>query len=194
MTDFGRCRYLRLPFGIKSAPEVMHETISQMFDNIEGVECYIADILIWGKDQAEHDARLIQVLETCRFENLTLNKNKCHISQTTVKFIGHELKNNVLAPSRYRIQSVLDMPMPTTKEEIQRFIGFATYLSKCCPRLYDATKSVLDVLKKNLLFYWEKPQEEAFIRVNQLVTDSRFKIQDIFIRPVVSTYYCRTQC
>ena len=70
-----------------------------------------------------------------------------------MKFIGHELRNNGLAPSRDRIQSVVDMTRP-------------------CPRLSDATKLLSDVLKKNLLFFWEKPQEEAFKRVKQLVTEA----------------------
>ena len=89
ITAYGRYRYLRLPFGVKSAPEVMHKAISQMFDSIEGVECYIDDILVWGRDQAEHDERLRKVLQKCREEKLTLNKDKCKISQPTVKFIGH---------------------------------------------------------------------------------------------------------
>ena len=32
------------------------------------------------------------------------------------------------------------------------------------------------------------------LNFHSTLIDSRFKIQDIFIRPVVSTYYCRTQC
>ena len=44
MTTFarpsGRYRCLGLPFGIKSAPEVFHRTIVEMFHDIEGVETY----------------------------------------------------------------------------------------------------------------------------------------------------------
>ena len=117
--------YLRLPFGVQSAPEVMHKAISQMFYNIEGVECYIDDILVWGRDQAEHDDRVRKVLQKCREEKFTFNKDKCKISQPTVKFNGHELSNG-LAPSRDRVQSVVEMKTPQTKEDVQRFIGFVT--------------------------------------------------------------------
>ena len=68
---------------------LMHKAISQMLDCIEGVECYIDDILVWGRDQAEHDERLRKVLQKCREEKLTLNKDKCKISQPTVKLIVH---------------------------------------------------------------------------------------------------------
>ena len=45
-TPSGRYRFLRLPFGIRSAPKVFHRTIVELFQDIEGVETYIDDILI----------------------------------------------------------------------------------------------------------------------------------------------------
>ena len=87
---------------MKSAPEVMHKAI-------EGVECYIDDILVWGKDQAEHDERFRKVLQKCREEKPSKRTNAK--SQPTVKFIGHELSKG-LAPSRDRVQSVVEMTTP----------------------------------------------------------------------------------
>ena len=50
---FGRYRFLRLPFGIISAPEVFHRTVRQLFEGIEGVETYIDDLLIWGETKED---------------------------------------------------------------------------------------------------------------------------------------------
>ena len=47
-TPFGRYRFLRMPFGIHSAQEVFHKRISQHFEDLEGVETDIDDILVWG--------------------------------------------------------------------------------------------------------------------------------------------------
>ena len=57
-TPFGRYRFLRLPFGIHSAPEVFHRTVRQLFEGIEGVETYIDDLLIWGETKELHVCRL----------------------------------------------------------------------------------------------------------------------------------------
>ena len=57
-TPFGRYRFLRLPFGINSAPEVFHRTVRQLFEGIEGVETYIDDLLVWGETKELHDCRL----------------------------------------------------------------------------------------------------------------------------------------
>lgn len=32
--------------------------MKQIFDELEGVEVYIDDLIIWGSDKAEHDLRL----------------------------------------------------------------------------------------------------------------------------------------
>ena len=71
-TQFGRYRYLRLPFGISSAPEIYHRTIHQMFEHVDGVDTSMDDIIIWGSNVEEHDQRLHQVLQVARQNNLKL--------------------------------------------------------------------------------------------------------------------------
>lgn len=49
ITPFGRYRFLRLPFGIVSAPEVYHRTINALFQDIVGVNTSMDDIIVWGR-------------------------------------------------------------------------------------------------------------------------------------------------
>ena len=63
----------RLPFGILSAQDVFQAVMSEMFEDIEGVE------VDWGENKAEHDERLRKVLEHARQCNLKLNKEKGQI-------------------------------------------------------------------------------------------------------------------
>lgn len=48
-TPYGRYRFLRLPFGIASAPEVDHKTIHLIYELIVGVDTSMDDIIVWGK-------------------------------------------------------------------------------------------------------------------------------------------------
>ena len=75
-TPYGRYRFTRLPFGIKSAPEVFQQCMSELFEDIEGVKAIVDDLLIWGKDDGEHDARLKQVLNRACEVNLEEMPNK----------------------------------------------------------------------------------------------------------------------
>ena len=64
-TPFGRYKYLRLPFGIKSSSEVFQRTVSQIIENLDGCEV-IDDILIWGTTMG--NKKLKSKLETLRRE------------------------------------------------------------------------------------------------------------------------------
>ena len=95
-SPFGRYRFTRLPFGIKSAPEVFQKSMSNLFEDIEGAKPIVDDILVWGRDVKEHDVRLRQVLDRSREANLKLNPEKCHIRQEAVPYIGHVLTKDGL--------------------------------------------------------------------------------------------------
>ena len=59
-TPIGKYRWLRLPFGIKSAPEIYQKIMDNM---IKGASAIIDDILIAGERLEEHDAILRKVVE-----------------------------------------------------------------------------------------------------------------------------------
>ena len=73
-TPFGRYRF-KLPFRISSAQDVFQSTMSEMFEDIKGVEVVVDDLLMWGEMETEHDERLRKVLKrTC--QHVKLNKEK----------------------------------------------------------------------------------------------------------------------
>jgi hypothetical protein len=58
-TTYGRYRWLRLPFGITSAPEEFQKRLLITLEGLEGVICIADDILVFGEGndykQAEKD-------------------------------------------------------------------------------------------------------------------------------------------
>ncbi|CAG2194499.1 unnamed protein product [Mytilus edulis] len=59
----GRYRWLRLPFGIKSAAEIYQRIMDQMLEGITGATAITDDILIAGRNMEEYDKILKQVVE-----------------------------------------------------------------------------------------------------------------------------------
>ncbi|CAK1554172.1 unnamed protein product [Leptosia nina] len=79
-TPFGRYQFLRLPFGINSASEVFHGKMRQLLEDLEGVDNFVDDIIVWGSNKQEHDLRLKALLERARLINLKFNKDKCAVN------------------------------------------------------------------------------------------------------------------
>ena len=89
VTSFGRYHFNKLPFGISSTPELFQKRMSKFLEGLDGVVCQVDDVLVFGKDQAEHDARVTAALERIEKAGFTLNKEKCEFRKRQVKFLGH---------------------------------------------------------------------------------------------------------
>lgn len=147
-----------MPFGIKSAQEGFQKRIVQHFDNIDGVEVDIDDILIWGRNEEEHNRRLRAVLQRCQEINLTLNKDKCLFNQSEIQYIGHVISKNGVRPDPTKIEAILKMPPPTDKKGVERLLGTVNYLAKFVPNMSAINEPIRSLLRSDVLFTWEKPQ------------------------------------
>ena len=63
--------------------------MNAILEGLEGVTCLIDDVLVVGKDEAEHDTRLMQALQRLETVGVMLNREKCAFRQSSVKFLSH---------------------------------------------------------------------------------------------------------
>lgn len=59
--------------------------VTEVTEGLDGVVCYMDDVLGWGRSQEEHDVRLHSVLQKIENAGVTLNLDKCDLSQQVVK-------------------------------------------------------------------------------------------------------------
>ena len=111
-TPFGRYNYTRLPFGTASAPKVFQNIMSHLFDDIEGMEVIVDDLVVWGEKTEQHDVRRRQVLDRCRERNLKLNKDKCRFRVSEVSYVGHLLSADGVKPDPLKVEAIKAMPPP----------------------------------------------------------------------------------
>jgi transposase InsO family protein len=164
-TPFGRYRWLRLPYGLCSASEVFHRAMVESMEGLEGVEIFIDDLAIYGRTRQEHDERLQKVLERCLEKGIHLNKAKCKFAAQEAKFLGHILSAEGLKPDPDKIKAVTELPTPKSKEELQRFLGMVTYLSKFIPNVSQKTEPLRRLIKNEVSFAWTKEQDEAYQKI-----------------------------
>lgn len=171
-TPWGRYRFLRLPFGLNVSSDLFNLAMQQIFGDIEGVKIIVDDILVHGVSTQDHDMALRTVLQRCRESGLKLNRSKTKIALPEVGYVGHVMSSEGLKPSPERVRAVLDMPTPTNTEAVHRFIGLVGYLHKFIPNLSQEAKPLRVLLEKDVQWHWDKPQEDAFQRLKQLVTEA----------------------
>ena len=74
-TPWGRKCFLRMPFGLTSASEIMQKRNEETFGDLQGVNI-IADIIIAAKNEHEHDSTLLRVLQRAHDKGVKFNADK----------------------------------------------------------------------------------------------------------------------
>ena len=171
-TPFGRYRYLRLPFGISASSDLFQLKCNEIFEGLPGVTAIADDILIYGRTREEHDRNLRSVLDRAREKGIRFNPEKCTIGVNEVPFFGNIITDKGLKADPSKIEAILKLEVPDSREKLERFLGMVNYLSKFAPNLSEITSPLRSLLKKETEFLWDEPQSRAFERVKQTITQS----------------------
>ena len=170
ITPFGRYFFNKLPFGICSAPEYFQRKMSQILDGIEGVQCHMDDMLVYGRNKEEHDDRLIKVLHRIQDAGITLNKDKCEFHKDQLIFLGHVIDKRGISPDPCKTKAIIEMASPKTME-VRRFLGMVNQMGKS-PNIASLSKPLRDLLGKKQVWNWSPFQEMAFQRIKMELTNT----------------------
>ena len=111
-TPRGRYRFLRMPFGICSAPEMYIQTMQELFGDLPGLEIYFDDFLVHGETKEDLHANLRRVLERCRLHNLKLQIKKCRFFLQEVPWLGHMVTEEALKIDPKKVEAIISLPEP----------------------------------------------------------------------------------
>ena len=109
ITPFGRYCFNKLPFGISSAPEHFQCRMNEILEGQEGVLCHMDNVLIFGRNQQEHDACLHSVLSKIQEAGATLNPEKCEFSKTCLSFLGHIVDKHGISPDPNKTRAIREI-------------------------------------------------------------------------------------
>ena len=166
-SPFGRFRWLRLPFGLCTAPEEFQRRLNHALVGLKGVRTIHDDILVFGEGSTEdealvdHDRNLRLLMQRCRERNVKLNKAKVKLRCGEVPFLGHLITKDGLKADPAKVRAVLEMPTPTDVASVRRFIGFTNYLSKFLPRLSEICEPLRKLTLPDVEWFWTNLNERA---------------------------------
>ena len=119
--DIGRYQFKRLPMGSKVASDIFQRMLDSVYISLPGVTGIADDMVIFGRNEEEHDRNLILFLETTRKNGLVLNKKKLQFKKEEVSFFGHRWNSTGISPDPKKTESILKMQFPPDKETMHSF-------------------------------------------------------------------------
>lgn len=175
-TPFGTFKFLRLPFGIKTAPSVFQKMNNENFGDIENVVIYFDDILVTGRTKQEHDKALKKVLDRAREKNVRFNINKAQIACREVKYLGHIFSHNQIKPDPERLNAIKEMSRPKNKTDLQTFLGVINIMQSFIPNMSSQTEKLRELLKKNVIYNWTAAHDRAFIDIKNSILNANILV------------------
>ena len=165
----GQLRFLRMPFGAKMSQDVFQLRMDAILEQCPGVIGIHDNMVIFGVEQEDHDANLINFLNVCQKEGLVLNSKKLELQRERVTFFRAEYTTQGMHPNPKKVQGITEMTVPTDKQQLQSFLGMVNYMGTFIPNLSHHTEPLWAMLKKDNVFHWEEQQTWSFQQIKTLI-------------------------
>lgn len=163
----GLFRYNRLIFGLSNSPAIFQRALNSILADIEGVLCFLDDVLITGRDKVEHESRLREVLQRFKNAGLILQRDKCAFFQDDITYLGHVINKHGINKSRSKVEAILESPAPTNVSQLQSFLGLANYYRRFVPHASTILSPLYNLLKKDTKWVWTDAHDAAFIKIKE---------------------------
>ncbi len=120
--------------GDKNAPatfmRIMEDILGEYLHNFVWV--YIDDILIYSDTPEEHMTHLRKVCEKLRTAQYYASRKKTTFFATQLEILGHIIDEKGIHAAPEKIRVLHEWHTPSTKKELQRFLGLLNYVAQFC--------------------------------------------------------------
>lgn len=164
ITRFGLYESLVTPFGLCGAPATFQRYINDVLYDIlnDYTTAYLDDILIYSSDVKEHTAHVREVLRRLAKADLQIDLAKCEFGVTRTKYLGLIITPGGIEMDPEKIKAIADWEPPTTRCQLQRFLGFANFYRRFIRDFSKHTKCLHDLTKKDATWLWTHECQAAF--------------------------------
>lgn len=169
ITPYGRYYWKRLPFGLSCAPEIFQRKMVEIFGDIPGVLNYFDDLFIGGKNEADHDRALKEVMKRAMQFNIKFNPSKIQYKSRKVVFMGQVISKEGMEIHRKYSDAIAEMETPVDKAGVSRFLGLLKYVSGYIPQLSAISKNLRELTRNDTVFTWEERHRKEFQLLKDLV-------------------------
>jgi hypothetical protein len=172
VTRYGAFKFLVMPFGLTNAPSVFMHLMNTVLDDLVDrfVIVFIDDILIFSKNEADHQQHLREVLDRLRSADLYAKLEKCSFYQPEVEFLGHIVSAEGIRMCPDKVTAVTQWPALTNTHDVRAFLGLAGYYRRFIRDFSTLAGPLTDLLRDDTPFVWGADQQRSMDQLKQAIT------------------------
>jgi hypothetical protein len=163
-TRYGLYKFTVMSFGLTNAPayfmNLMNKVFMEYLDRF--VVVFIDDILIYSKNDSNHEEHLRLVLQKLRDNKLYAKYSKCEFWIDEVPFLGHVISNGGISVDPAKVKEIMAWSIPSTVTEVRSFLGLAGYYQRFIEEFSKIAKPMTSLLEKGREFKWDEKCQDSF--------------------------------
>ena len=155
-TRYGHYEFLVMPFGLTNAPAAFMDLMNRVFRPYldQFVMVFIDDILVYSRDEQEHEQHLKIVLQTLREKKLYAKLSKWDFWLKEISFLGHIVSAEGIRVDPVKIEAVVNWKPPRSVTKVRSFLGLAGYYRRFVKGFSVIASPFTKLLRKGVLFEW----------------------------------------
>jgi hypothetical protein len=171
ITHWGTFSYECMPFDLSNEGATFQIAMKIYFDNLIGtiIQIYLDDLTMYSKNRSDHFGNLRNILMRCRKFEISLNPSKSIFDITKGKILGHIVLDSGISIDPERITAILHLPFPTSKKEVQAFMGVINFVRRFAPNFSMMVKPTQNILKQYRSFSWTYDVKNDFVGINKAI-------------------------
>ena len=151
-----------MAFGLCNSQSTYQRVIDQVLSQVPQVEAYIDDACVHTHDAEEHLTHLKKTLEAYKTANMQLRLDKCRFGYDKGEFVGHEISGEGYSPLKSHVATIKDYPRPTSKKELQRFLGLVNFYRHFIPKMGGTAAPLYKLTHQDVAWQWTDDCELSF--------------------------------
>lgn len=170
----GQFQLKRLPMGLKISPSAFSRMMTIAMSGLHFSQCliYLDDLIVFGRNLAEHNINLHSVLSKMRDVNLKLNPAKCQFLKKSLVYLGHTISDRGIEPDQNKISVINNYPIPVNVDDVKRFVAMVNYYRRHIKHFAHISKPLNDLTKKGVAFLWTDECQSSFETLRNALTSN----------------------
>ena len=147
-THQGLFQFIRMPFGLVSAPAVFARMMRMLHLADLSAENFFDNILVHSASWSDHLHHVRNVLDRLKSYGLTARPSKILAGFQSLEFLGHVVGSGVLRPDESKTEKILQVSTPTTKKQVRSLLGLLSFYRRYIPGFASVAAPLTDLTKE----------------------------------------------
>ena len=174
-----------VPFGLSSAPLYLQRILDEATAHLRDVKVYADDVLVHASGPREAIGATRRFFEICSKLKIKLKPAKCKLGFSSLTWLGRTISADGVSLCQDDVEAVEAWPAPTSRLELQSFLGKLQWIAPLIPALPDIMAPLLLSRQPRDGLIWGPEQQRAFIDSKRALQRAMALTFPVFDKPFI---------